>query len=73
MENIRIESQTQTIIMGPPCTHFGSFSNLNKKYPGFAEGHAISLELAIFAAEMAWIQLTNGRDFQTENHRRVNS
>ena len=53
--------------MGPPCTHFGSFSNLNKKYPGFSEGYAVSLELAIFAAEMAWIQLINGRDFLAEN------
>ena len=49
------------------------FPNLNKKYQGFAEGYAISRELAIFAAEMAWIQLTNGRDLRTESHRKVNS
>ena len=28
-----LEAKPKVIIMGPPCTHFGSFSNLNKKYP----------------------------------------
>ena len=68
-----LRAKPKVIIMGPPCTHVGSFSNLNKKYLGFVQGYAISLELAIFAAEMAWIQMTNSRDFLADNHRRVNS
>ena len=30
------QNRPKVVIMGPPCTHFGSFANLNCRYPGFA-------------------------------------
>ena len=59
--------RAKVIVMGPPCTHFGSFSHLNKKHPGFEEKYEVSKDLADFAARLAMIQLEAGRDFLTEN------
>ena len=47
----------KVIIMGPPCTHFGSLSSANRKYPSFAAGYAVSEKLASFAADVAMLQL----------------
>ena len=57
----------RVIIMGPPCTHFGSFSNLNCRFPWYEKGLAISTELANFAARVCILQLDNNRDFIAEN------
>ena len=62
------ERKPRVLVMGPPCTHFGPFANLNWKYPSFAAGYPISEELASFAAQLAHIQLKNGRDFIAKNH-----
>ena len=53
-------------IMGPPCTHFGSFSNIHCRYPSFKAGYAVSEKLANFAADVALLQLESGRDFIAE-------
>ena len=44
-----------------------SFSNLNKRHPGFEEKYEVSVELADFAAEIALIQLNSNRDFLADN------
>ena len=53
--------------MGPPCTHFGSLANINRRYPSFKAGYAVSEQLANFAADVALLQLESGRDFIAEN------
>ena len=54
-------------IMGPPCTHFGSLSNNNRRHPIFKAGYAVSEKLVNFAADVALLQLESGRDFIAEN------
>ena len=31
----------KAVIMGPPSTHFGSLSNINRTYPRFAAAYAV--------------------------------
>ena len=47
----------KVVIMGPPCTHFGSFSNINRRYEGFDTLLARSKKLADCCANIAMIQL----------------
>ena len=55
------------ISMGPPCTHFGSLSNINRRYPSFKARYVVSEKLANFAIDVALLQLECGRDFIAEN------
>ena len=59
------------IIMGPPCTSFGSWSHLNrKKYrKTWEESRVIGDVLANFVAAVAMKQLPCGRHFLIENPR----
>ncbi len=56
-------------IMGPPCTAFGSWANLNAVInpEAHAQNLRIGIPLANLAARLAWIQLNNGRHFLAEN------
>ena len=57
------------IVMGPPCTSFGPWSNINKlRAPeAWAASMAIGLPLAILAAKVATIQMAGNRHFLCEN------
>ena len=57
----------RVVIMGPPCTHFGPLSNINKRYASFQDGYEVSVVLADFAAQLAHLQLSAWRDFIAEN------
>ena len=61
------QNRPKVVVMGPPCTHFGSFASPNSRYPGFVEGYEVSKDLADFAADIALIQLDDGRDFIAEH------
>ena len=60
-------SRPKVWITEPPCTHVGSFANLNSRYPGVSEGHEARNDLADFATDIALIQLHELRDFIAEN------
>ena len=57
------------VVLAPPCTAFGSWSNYNQyhAFEAWSESLRVGLPLANLAARIATIQMAAGRHFITEN------
>ena len=63
------EFKPYVVIMSPPCTAFGNWSNYNRinAYDTWQAAMDVGLPLAVFAAKVALEQMTHDRHFLCEN------